>query len=205
MATAFETLRVKEKETRRKTIARMAEGILRQQGLDAVTIRNVAREAGLSTGAIYMYFKNKEEIFIYLLIENLKVLEKDFCASMASAGTREAFCAMAMDYKRYYLRLGKYIDLFSLIGEKDPAPDVDATLLEELRAQLYAIFAKVQEFMGGASMREALKGVSPERAVPVLWSIITGLAHVTLPSARARESGFDFDQVLADLIRIMIS
>ena len=38
--------------------------ILRSQGIDAVTTRNVASRAGVSVGAIYQYFPNKEAILI---------------------------------------------------------------------------------------------------------------------------------------------
>ena len=70
----FDQLRQKEKETRKLAIIDVAEGILHKKGLDAVTIRNVAKEAGLSSGAIYMYFKNKEELLLCMLIQNLKIL-----------------------------------------------------------------------------------------------------------------------------------
>lgn len=203
MATAFDALRAKERDVRRRTIARIAEDILQKQGLDAVTIRNVARAAGLSTGAIYMYFQNKEEIFIHLLIENLKALEKDFKKSMQLSEPARAFASMAGDYRKYYLRFGKFIDLFSLIPEKQP-PDVDASLMEELRERLFGILGQVEAMLGAPGMQKALKGVPPKRAVPVLWSLITGLAHVTLPSARSQESGFDFSQVLEDCLRIMM-
>ncbi len=38
--------------------------ILRTQGVDAVTTRNVAARAGVSVGAVYQYFPNKEAILI---------------------------------------------------------------------------------------------------------------------------------------------
>lgn len=41
-----------------------AYGILRTQGVEAVTTRNVALRAGVSVGAVYQYFPNKEAILV---------------------------------------------------------------------------------------------------------------------------------------------
>lgn len=43
-----------------------ASEILRSQGVDALSTRNVAARAGVSVGAIYQYFPNKEAILIEL-------------------------------------------------------------------------------------------------------------------------------------------
>lgn len=41
-----------------------ADELLRTQGVDAVTTRNVAQRAGVSIGALYQYFPNKEAILV---------------------------------------------------------------------------------------------------------------------------------------------
>lgn len=41
-----------------------ADEILRTQGVDAVTTRNVAQRAGVSVGAVYQYFPDKEAILV---------------------------------------------------------------------------------------------------------------------------------------------
>lgn len=205
MATAFDKIREKEKENRRRAIAGLAEQILQDQGMEAVTIRKVAQAAGLSTGAIYMYFKNKEELFIHLLLENLDILEKNLEKSMGLSGAATVFSAMANDYKAYYLRFGKYIDFFTLIQEKESGDDMlDPTLMDSIRSKLLGLLARLGTMLDRPDMKPLLKGVPPDRAVPVLWSVITGLAHVTLPSPRSREAGFDFDRVLEDAMVIML-
>lgn len=58
-----------EKAQRRRAILRAADALLdiRRQGLPSAS--NIAREAGLAKGTLYLYFQTKEEIYLALLGE----------------------------------------------------------------------------------------------------------------------------------------
>ncbi|HEY9328055.1 MAG TPA: TetR/AcrR family transcriptional regulator [Streptomyces sp.] len=57
-------------EARRRMTLDAAAALLDAGGYTALTIRSVAQRSGTSTGLIYQYFADKEEIFIALLIES---------------------------------------------------------------------------------------------------------------------------------------
>ncbi|MER5438763.1 helix-turn-helix domain-containing protein [Streptomyces sp. NPDC002790] len=57
-------------EARRRMTLDAAAELLDEGGYAALTIRSVAQRAGTSTGLIYQYFADKEEIFIALLSES---------------------------------------------------------------------------------------------------------------------------------------
>jgi AcrR family transcriptional regulator len=201
---AFDNLRAREKEARRRAIADIALALIREKGVEYVTIRRVAGTAGLSSGAIYMYFKNKEDLFIYLLAEKIGALGNDLARSMKISDPVKALSSMARDYGKYYLDFGKYVDIFRYLWERDrTAIGVDSAQMALLRGELQKVLAGMEAMIATSGMKKILKGISPKRAVPVLWAIVTGLAQVTLSSARGRESGFDFDRVLADLLYIV--
>ena len=204
-ATIFDQIRAQEKEGRRQAISALAEEILAQKGITGVTIRDVAEAAGLSTGAIYMYFRNKEEIFVHILANGLQKLEQDLKKSMAHQDLADILRAMAGHYKAYYLKIGKYVDLVELLTDDgEGTTKVDTDLMQTLRDQLGSIFRWLEEQMAQPEIAGRLKGVPPNRVVPVLWSMVTGLSHITLPSPRSREGGFDFDQTLEDMMTIMM-
>ncbi|WP_243292165.1 TetR/AcrR family transcriptional regulator [Bacillus sp. FJAT-47783] len=48
-----------------------AKKVISQHGSNRATVRAIAEEAGMSTGAIYHYYKNKDEILYELLDESL--------------------------------------------------------------------------------------------------------------------------------------
>ena len=55
-----------EPERREQLIAAAARVIARS-GYDAATVRDVAREAGVSTGVIAYYFEGKDDLFAHVL------------------------------------------------------------------------------------------------------------------------------------------
>jgi TetR/AcrR family fatty acid metabolism transcriptional regulator len=54
---------------RRNQLTKAAYKVVGQKGYYDFTIRDIAQEAGMSTGLIHYYFKNKEELLLHLLKE----------------------------------------------------------------------------------------------------------------------------------------
>lgn len=54
----------REKQRRRNTILDAAEKVIFSKGLDQSTMTEIAKEAELSKGTLYLYFKNKTELYI---------------------------------------------------------------------------------------------------------------------------------------------
>jgi AcrR family transcriptional regulator len=61
--------RLREKENRYNTILKAAETLFGRKGYHQTSIEEIADLAELSTGAVYFYFKNKEELLIKLMQE----------------------------------------------------------------------------------------------------------------------------------------
>ena len=67
--------REREKEMRREQITAAAKRVIFVKGLKKTTIKDIAEEAELSPGAIYLYYKNKEELYASLSIKPLRYLD----------------------------------------------------------------------------------------------------------------------------------
>jgi AcrR family transcriptional regulator len=61
--------RQREKEQRYKTVLRAAETLFARKGYHQTSIEEIADLAEVSTGAVYFYFKNKEDLLIKLMHE----------------------------------------------------------------------------------------------------------------------------------------
>ena len=61
-------------DAKRKHILSAATAVFIEFGLEAVSMREIAKRAGYTAGAIYSYFANKEEIYGALLAESLERL-----------------------------------------------------------------------------------------------------------------------------------
>jgi len=64
----------REKEYRRNEIIRAARKIFSSKGFNASSMEEIALQAELSPGTLYLYFKNKEELHTILSIDILKRL-----------------------------------------------------------------------------------------------------------------------------------
>jgi len=66
--------KAREKQARRQAILDAARDCFFRDGYEATTISQIADEVELSTGTLYLYFKNKEEIYVSILVEGLDIL-----------------------------------------------------------------------------------------------------------------------------------
>jgi AcrR family transcriptional regulator len=64
----------REKERRRQQIMVAAKRVFIQKGFVGATMEDIAREAELSAGTLYLYFKNKNELYVSLTLRVLQYL-----------------------------------------------------------------------------------------------------------------------------------
>lgn len=89
-------------ETRGKIIE-AAEKLIQLKGMSRVTTKDIARETGLSEGALYRHFDHKEEIFFAIMMKHLPALFEAFQTHQAGTATiRENLEAIALATIRYY-------------------------------------------------------------------------------------------------------
>lgn len=183
---------------RRARIVEAARRLLAEEGYDRVTMKEVAREAGVAQGLIHYYFSGKDEILLEVLMEAsrqyareterlaLSLPEGENLAEAALAATKGRVSRMPEWYRLRY-------ELFAM-GLRKPEflPGV-AALLESGRTGIAANLARISGDDGNparAAQREALAAV--------LLSCFDGLALQKL----ADPEGFDLDAAYAVLWRL---
>src|SRR5690349_24789470 len=66
-----------ERQARRRRIQRAARSVFAEKGYAKTSIEQIAREASLSVGAIYLYFRSKEDLYVSLLEETLELFDTE--------------------------------------------------------------------------------------------------------------------------------
>ncbi len=61
--------KIVDKEEKRAEILAAAIRVLAKKGTAGTKIQNIAEEAGVGKGTVYLYFKNKEDIFQHILMQ----------------------------------------------------------------------------------------------------------------------------------------
>ena len=137
-------------EETRQAILQAASRLFGQRGYEAVTMREIAREAGCSHTAIYLYFKDKEALLYHLAIGPLKELEAELEATLRDGSLAPGARVAAMG--RAFIRFGlthrnSYQVLFIARAERvdEETPDLP---INALRNHLFGMLRQaVADFL----------------------------------------------------------
>lgn len=123
---------MRSEETQQAILA-SAERLFANRGYDAVTMREIAREAGCSHTAIYLYFKDKAALLHHLALGPLEALREEMEAFLRDGELEpaERLRRMCRTYVRFGLsHRNSYSVLFMAsagrVDEEEPALPVNA-------------------------------------------------------------------------------
>lgn len=147
-------------EWRHQEVLEAARRIFARLGYAATNVEDIAREAGMAKGTVYLYFKSKEEVFAAVLANDLECLTGKTIEDMSAAQTFEDRLAVYLNLKVAYLRHNRdflriYFDEFGSRGSR-------SALVSEVIDKL---FWRAMDFM-----RQCLEQAIAEgelRAIPV--------------------------------------
>src|SRR6516165_2615678 len=69
-------------EQKRAELAQVAFDLFLDRGFHRTGVREIAAAAGLSVGAVFTYFNDKEEILAHIFFEQLERLEKELVGTL---------------------------------------------------------------------------------------------------------------------------
>lgn len=179
-------------DMRRALILDAARAAFFELGLEGASLREIARRAGYTPGALYTYFASKEEIYGALLAESLERLNASVAAAVASAESAEArlgagaraFFAFYSDHPRD-LDLGFY--LFHGVRPMGLTLDLDARLNARLRDALAPMQVALEQL--------GMRAPDAERESAALFAHMVGLLILS-HTGRIRMFGQDPSELL---------
>lgn len=122
--------RREEKEQRREEIVDAAEAVFMQRGFATAKMEDVARQAGVSRALVYLYFRNKEELYFAICVRALQELRTRFTAAAAQAPTGfDQIYAIGREYVRFAADSPGYFLALSHLESHSPG-DVAAGSIE---------------------------------------------------------------------------
>ena len=167
----------------RTAVLRSAGKLLEKEGVAALSLREVARRAGVSHNAPYRHFPDRDALLAALAAEGFERLGE---ALQANAGREmgAAYVRFALAHpQRFRLMFGGLLKL--------------ARYPELARASASAHGALV------AAMRAQKEIQDPDTAAAAAWSLVHGLAHLLLDGHFAQAAGQDagpfIDRVLCSV------
>jgi len=159
----------------RENILDAARRLLLEKGIAQTTMDDISKEADYSKSTVYVYFKSKDEIYDYIVLEQFELLKAAVGEVLYQApGFPEgyfAICAVMTEaYERYPL-------FFEGILSEVAIPDDDADgVLAKIHKVGEDIDKIIGDYMNGcAAAGQISLDIPPLRAVFIIWSGIAGI------------------------------
>ncbi|WP_221088344.1 TetR/AcrR family transcriptional regulator [Deinococcus aquaedulcis] len=127
-----------EKHQRRDDILRAAERLWTTTSYAELSMNQVAREAGLAKGTLYLYFDTKEELFLALLSEHLHrwIEATAELFTERQPRTAEQVAAVLLHHAEHLTPLRRLLVLLGTVLERNVRPELALEFRRDLDLQL---------------------------------------------------------------------
>ncbi|WP_433634361.1 TetR/AcrR family transcriptional regulator [Nocardia sp. CA-120079] len=157
--------------------------LIETEGLAAVSLRRVAREAGVSTGAPYHHFADRSALLAALSTQGFRQLGSDLAAARAAARTPlQALTALAETYVRFSQENPGYFRLMFRpeLSQPDKHPDAGAAG--------DAAFDVLADTIAEAVAAGLLPADKADTLAVMWWSLAHGMASLWLDGQLEKRS-----------------
>src|SRR5680860_236083 len=168
----------REKQQRRKTIIDAAEKVLFSKGLDHATMTEIAGEAELSKGTLYLYFKNKNELYTAITKRGSNLLNKQLTKGFSGNHTGieliqlmgETYLNFVRNNPGYYNAFAHYETLRDT--NKLQNSEVAQTCEENRRQAMGLMVRALQIGMQDGTIRNSY---DPKELAVLIWASTRGI------------------------------
>ena len=173
----IEERREREKKMRRRQIMDAAKKVFASKGFGGATMENIAEEAEFSPATLYLYFKNKDELFASL---NLRML-RDLIAKMDEVRDQKNLSPekriMALEKALYDVYLSDPLNVVNVLRFQSKgrlrnlSPELSSEIKDCTKQYINAIADLFEE-----GVREGVfLDCHPVAFAEIIWSVFTGL------------------------------
>ncbi|WP_018923226.1 TetR/AcrR family transcriptional regulator [Salsuginibacillus kocurii] len=177
---------------RRNQVMQAAKHCILKQGIAHFTIKDVSKQANISTGVIYHYFTNKQQLLVYVLKEAFQESEESVRTAVASEQGYEA-------------KFSEYLKAVSRVPEENPEFYLvllnymaQAPYNEDVKEIINRFLSNLEQFIEEILAEGISSGKLNPQRVPVLAHLILSQAmgiafqQVVVPPANQRQIQEEF-------------
>jgi len=202
------TRRERERAQRRDVILHAARDVFFERGIHHATVDEVAEQAEVSKGTVYLYFDTKETILAHLLLEGLEKLVASLEAAFAPTESLSAparIRRLASAYLRYFQDYPSYFHLMSAFDrgrfqEAIPADVNSQVLTRSLRGLEWVVRAVEQGRAEGS-----LQVTDPRHAAGVIWAGLNGVLVLLDHPLRREIVASDLESMYSTMTETLIA
>jgi AcrR family transcriptional regulator len=173
---AIHERQLRDRERRRQQIIAASKRVFVSKGIKA-TIKDIADEAELSPGTLYIYFKNKDELYASLSIRLLKHLnlrlqrtkeKREMSLDQRISAVREALC------ESYEIDPPVFITL-SHLQASETLENISPDLFEQIKGLLRQSIGTLADIFADGMSHDGIRDRNPEKLALISWALFSGL------------------------------
>ena len=178
-------MRDEQKEERRQVILDAAWQLFQSNPYETVNISDVARDAGLAKGTVYLYFKTKEELFLVVQEQQFRRWFDEIDAQLQALendGTIPTVAALMTDSLSQRSTLMRLFAIVHVILEQN----VEYKAILRFKHMLLERLLRT-----GALLETCLPGLGPGQGARLLlraYALVIGLQHLADPAPLVRQA-----------------
>ena len=199
--------RAREKEARRSQILDTAEKVFFDKGFDHATVDEIADQAEVSKGLVYVYFANKHELYMAMTLRGLELLwsrmseaaQGDDIALRRFRGVGEAYITFSLSSPGYFQAIAEF-------GSAEMERSEPGTYEEACSQKLMAILDLMVDLVREGQKDHTMRSDLPPRALAIsAWSSTHGLIQMAAKRGRAMKDhyGIDLDELHEVFFQLM--
>ncbi|MBI4832176.1 MAG: TetR/AcrR family transcriptional regulator [Candidatus Lindowbacteria bacterium] len=199
--------REEERRARWEQIVGAARKVFCEKGYHHSTISDIEKASRLTSGAIFYYFKGKDEIYISALIKGLQDLRDGFRRAASAPGLnpeQQLINVVDSFFENYrkepeFFKMAQYY-YFAWESEKGLRPE----LIEQVNnVTLESVYLMLDILKKGNE--EGYFSVDPIIGVTSLWILIANSVHLTKQNPRAAFMGISWDYMKAGITESILA
>lgn len=171
----------------RRSLLETARVMVREDGIEALSLRKLADAVGVSRTALYHHFEDKNDLVCAIVAEGFAALHRlmDNAVDPATGAARERFAAFVHAYVRFATQDAEMYDLmFSRTIWKQHTPT--EALRTTARDCFRRLRAMVKQWQADGLMSARF---DPKRLSQVTWSTLHGLSRLQNDGVYKDQSG----------------
>ncbi len=170
--------RLREKSQRRRNILEAAARVFKSKGFFNATMEEIANEAELSVGTLYLYYKSKEELYISMVFEAMdvfyehlhKILNEPLKPHRKIKKVWEFFYRFKLNYPIYF-------NILLLLNNRGFTEWISKDIIDEINRKSGKNFHLAEEIIVECMKAGIYKKMNPRTIVDILWSTFIGLVQ----------------------------
>ena len=166
--------KAQERQARRRRIQEAARTVFAERGYAGASIELIARAAQLSVGAIYLYFRSKEDLYTSLIEDTLTVFDVDMAQVREEAEVSRRLRETWSILVRWAEKDAEGPRILRLLAQ----PAIRPQLSDEVVASVSAGIGRIQDHIG-ASVADGIhagiyRQVNAREIADLAWSVLLG-------------------------------